>query len=99
MKRRLELLCGEEGRSSVVSSRELLLCPSDTLGGLDMIDIPGGWGCRLILRHSVWMIGLRSFHLPHIKTCGWNDRIRTDPACHVTDDCPPSQVSLSIDPV
>lgn len=39
---RLELLCGEEGRSGVVSSRELL-CPSDTPGGSDMIDVSVPW--------------------------------------------------------
>lgn len=31
-------------------------------------------GLPLILSLLVWM---RSFHLPHIKTCGWNDRIQT----------------------
>lgn len=46
MSQRLELLCGEEGRSGVVSSRELLLCLSDTPGGSDVIDIsvPGAEG-------------------------------------------------------
>lgn len=44
MNQSLELLCGKEGRSGVVSSRELLLCPVGTPVASDMIDIsvPGG---------------------------------------------------------
>lgn len=105
MNQRLELLCAEEGRSGVVRSRKVLLCPSDTLGASDMIDIsvPGGSGC-LILSLLIWM---RSFHLPHIKTCGRTTEFRLNlrGLGHVTDDChhiKPSQsgqLQRGIDPV
>lgn len=77
----------ERKEGAVVSSRELL-CPSDTPGGSDMIDVSvpwvGGGGVALhILSLSVRM---RSIHLPHIKLRGLS---------HVTDDFPPMNPSLS----